>query len=702
MNEANRILLVDDEEVNRDMLSRRLRRSGYVVDVAVDGESALARVQAGGVDLVLLDSMMPGLTGVDVLKLLRAVYSADQLPVIMVTALTDSSKVVEALNLGANDYVTKPVDFPVALARIRSQMARKAAEAALRRSEERYALAARGSNDGLWDWDLATHLVYYSDRWKAILGYAPDEIGQDREEWFSRIHAEDIAAWRCDLESHWASASSAPLESEFRMLHQMGSYRWIRCRGAVVRDAAGVAVRMAGSIADITHSKVYDSLTGLANRLLFNERLEQALCDFRRDPALLFAVLFLDLDRFKTINDSLGHDVGDRLLHAVAERLGCSVRSVESQTRASPRDLVARLGGDEFAILLTGLADAAEAQTIAERISGQFREPFELAGRLVSCTASIGIAPANARCKTVPELVRDADTAMYSAKALGRARCALFNDDMRVHLLQRMEMANDLRHAIKHGQILVHYQPKVRLSDERICGFEALARWTHPTLGTIPPVDFIPIAEEIGVIHELGMTVLRQACAQMRLWQDAYPTVPPLDVAVNLSPLQFRQVDLVEQIVQASQDSGILPLTLQLEITESVLMDDDAVAVDMLARLKKAGFGLKIDDFGTGYSSLSRLANLPFDSLKIDRSFVAQLSRGELNLEFVDSILCMARALGMDVVAEGVEEDGQALALKKLGCGFAQGYFFGRPVTCHEAEELIADQAGADLLKARP
>ena len=692
MTETNRILLVDDEEANRDMLSRRLRRSGFVVDVAGDGESALARVQDGNIDLVLLDSMMPGLTGVDVLRLLRAVHSADRLPVIMVTALTDSARVVEALNLGANDYVTKPVDFPVALARIRSQLARKAAEAALRKSEERYALAARGSNDGLWDWDLRAHRVYYSDRWKAILGYGPDELSEDEEEWLTRIHVDDLDALRRDLESHWSGASAGTMEAEFRMLHRLGSYRWVRCSGAVVRDDEGKPVRMAGSMADITEAKVHDELTGLPNRLLFQERLEQALCDYRRDPSTGFAVLFLDLDRFKMINDSFGHAAGDQLLIAVGQRLSGCVRSVNSVARANPRDLVARLSGDEFAIVLTGLVNAAEARTVAGRITKQFEDPFEMTGRTTSCTVSIGIAVCNASYRTIAEIIRDADTAMYSAKALGRSRCEFFNDGMRARVLERMALETDLRRALEQGEVQAYYQAKVRLSDEKICGFEALARWKHPIHGLVPPAKFIPIAEDMGLIHRLGMSILRQACSQIRRWQIEYPSIPLLAISVNLSPLQFREEDLVEQIEQVVRETGIPPSTLQLEVTESVLMDDDARALKVLKRLKDGGFGLKIDDFGTGYSSLSRLTNLPFDTLKIVRSFVLQLSGGEVNLEFVESILAMARALGMDVVAEGVEESAQADALKKLGCEFAQGYFYGKPVTSEDAQRLIENQ----------
>lgn len=702
MNEASRILLVDDEEANRDMLSRRLQRSGFVVDAAADGESALRQIRRGAFDLVLLDSMMPGLTGVDVLKLVRAVHSAEQLPVIMVTALNDSSKIVEALNLGANDYVTKPVDFPVALARIRSQLARKAAETAVRQSEERYALAARGSNAGLWDWDLPAHRIYYSDRWKAILGYGPEEISDREEEWFSRVHAEDLPVWQRELEGHWSLTSGESIESEFRMLHRLGSYRWVRCRGAVVRDCEGRPVRMAGSLADITEAKVSDGLTGLANRLLFQERLEQALCDYLRAPSADFAVLFLDLDHFKLVNDSLGHAAGDRLLVTAAERLNGCVRMGHSPSRPDPLDVVARLGGDEFAILLTGPADIREVQAVAERIRDRFRDPFELDGHSVCCTVSIGIAPSGPGYTAVAEILRDADTAMYSAKALGRSRFEVFNEDMRFRLLQRMEIEGDLRQAIERQEISVHYQAKVRLADERICGFEALARWNHPKYGPVPPAEFIAIAEDIGMIHELDMSVLHQACTQLRRWQLAYPAEPPLEISVNLSPAQFREADLVEQIMRAVGESGIPPASLQLEVTESALSDEQPNAFAILTRLKEQGIGLKIDDFGTGYSNLSRLTGLPFDSLKIDRSFVLQLTGEDPNLDLIDSIIGMARALGMDVVAEGVERGEQAAALRAIGCRFAQGYYFGLPTAPDEAGRLIARQIETGRARVKP
>ena len=691
MNGNNHLLLVDDEALNRDMLSRRLEHHGFRVDVAADGPSALQYIGTHRPDLVLLDIMMPGMTGVEVLQALRSTYAADQLPVIMVTALKDSDKVVEALNLGANDYITKPVDFPVAMARIHGQLARKAAESALRESEERYALAARGANDGLWDWDLASGQVYYSERWKAMLGYQDAEIGEGAGEWFSRVHPEDLEKLREVLRPAQAGGSSGAFECEHRMRHRDGTYRWVRCRGAAVQDAAGWVIRMAGSMSDVTARKVFDPLTGLANRVLFMDRLEQEFTSYRANPATQFAVMFLDIDRFKLINDSLGHLAGDQLLVAMAERLVRGVRTGDSRVRPASRDLPARLGGDEFAVLLCDLPDLAEALQVAQRILMELREPFGLGDRGIFCTVSIGIAPCGEAYQSAAEMVRDADTALYTAKGKGRSRCEVFDQTMRTRVVERLQLENDLRHAVENHELSVNYQPKVRLADRRICGFEALARWRHPQRGWIQPTEFIPVAEETGLIHDLDMWILRQACSQMQRWHTAYPCDPPLAISVNLSPCQFAQPHLVEQIADVLRETGLDPSSLRLELTEGVLMGDHETARDILTRLKRLGVGLKIDDFGTGYSSLAYLAQLPFDTLKIDRSFTLQLSGGDCNSDIVKSILDMAHTLGMEVVAEGVEYNEQIATLISMGCEFGQGFLFSRPVSAQDAERLVAE-----------
>jgi diguanylate cyclase (GGDEF)-like protein/PAS domain S-box-containing protein len=682
------ILVVDDELLNRDMLSRRLRRKGYAVQVAADGRQALALIEQGGIDLVLLDNMMPEMNGLDVLKLLRATLSPAELPVIMVTAQLGSENIIEALAEGANDYITKPVDFAVALARLSSQLARKRAEEALRQSEERYALAARGANDGLWDWCLETNRLYFSPRWKSMLGYNNDEVKDTIEDWLLRVHPDDRERVKSELADHRAGYS-LEFESEHRMLHSSGAYRWVLSRGLAVRSPKGEIVRMAGSQTDITENRVSDSLTGLPNRILFAERLSRSLDRSRRDRNFNFAVLFLDLDRFKVINDSLGHLAGDQLLISIAQRLKNCVRSYETAEKPADNCVIARLGGDEFAVLLDNIRDSTDATRMAERIQAELTGSHALEGREIFATVSIGIALGNVAYQQPEEILRDADTAMYRAKSLGKARFEVFDAGMRVSAIARLELEMDLRRGLDRGEFLIHYQPKVLLETERIIGFEALVRWQHPTRGLVSPGEFIPVAEETGLIIPLGRWVLEEACRQTKIWQRQYPLDPPLTISVNLSTKQFMQPDLVSQIARVLQDTGLDPATLQLEITESVLIDESQFTEDMLLKLKAMKIGLKIDDFGTGYSSLNYLRRLPFDTLKIDRSFLTGMAVSRESLAIVRTIISLAHNLGMAVVAEGVETIEQLTQLRSLGCYYGQGYYFSTPVNSKAAAALL-------------
>ena len=690
MREANRpLLVVDDEEMNRDLLSRRLERAGYTVEVASDASEALARIQNSEIELVLLDHMMPGVSGLDLLKLLRATYSPAQLPVIMVTALKDSENVAEALQLGANDYITKPIDFQVALARIRSELNRKRAEDALRQSEERYALAARGAKDGLWDWDLESNRVYYSPRWKQMLGYEDGELGDDPAEWLGRVHKDDRDRLHDELQAQSGATGSGEFANEHRLLHKDGEYRWVLCRAVVQRGKDGRAVRMAGSQTDITRTKAFDPLTGLANRVMFNDCLAAALERGKHDPRSTFAVLFLDLDRFKDINDSFGHMVGDELLIQVAGRLRSAVRTSPAPHHGRQLDVVARLGGDEFAILIEYPDILDAAGLVSRRIQAEIEKPFSVGDTTVFTSVSIGIACSNEHYQSPVEILRDADTAMYRAKHLGRARSAVFDEEMRASAIDRLQLMNDLPVALERGEFVLHYQPKVRLKDGALLGFEALVRWQHPVRGLLAPNTFIPLAEETGYIVRLGRWVLREACATLHHWQAELSSAPPLEISVNLSAKQFRDPGLAEDVETILRETGLAPSSLQLEVTESVLIDDADAVATALARLKALGVGFKIDDFGTGYSSLNYLHLLPFDSLKIDRSFVMGLLKKDNSNELVKAILSLGESLGMEVVAEGIETPEQATALSELGCLYGQGYLFSRPVPATDAKSIV-------------
>ena len=549
-------------------------------------------------------------------------------------------------------------------------------EKALRDSQERYALAVRGANDGLWDWNLRTGNIYYSSRWKALIGYADDELGAAPDEWLSRVHPDDIEILQAKISAHVGGASEH-FESEHRLRHKDGQYRWLLCRGSALKDQNDVVYRIAGSLSDITdrkqieerlrHDAFHDALTGLSNRALLIDRLSHALTRVNRRGDYIFAVLFLDLDRFKMINDSLGHTLGDQLLVTVARRLRECVR---------PDDTVARLGGDEFVVLLDGVQDVEEASTIADRIQKSLMSPISLGDHEVVTSASIGIAASSRKYEHPEQILRDADLAMYRAKTLGKSRQEIFDGDMQHHMLLRFELESDLRGALDRGELSVYYQPIISISDGSVVAFEALVRWSHPERGMVPPSIFVPIAEETGLVLPIGDWILETACRQMKEWLPNLPADRLVSVHVNLSGRQFRHPDLVENVRATLERVGLEPRRLGLEITESVVMDNAASAAERLEQLRSVGVQLQIDDFGTGYSSLSYLHRFPIDTLKIDRSFIRDMLSDRKNIEIVRSITALAHELGMRVIAEGVETADQLAQLRKLGCERAQGHFF--------------------------
>jgi diguanylate cyclase (GGDEF)-like protein/PAS domain S-box-containing protein len=685
---TGRLFIVDDNEMNRDMLARRLERKGYEIEVAESAQQLLQRIKPDSADIVLLDIEMPDMSGLEALKKLRERFSSIELPVIMVTAKNQSEDIVKALDLGANDYLTKPVDFPVALARIATHLSLKQAHEALRESEERYALAARGANDGLWDWNLLTNVMYFSPRWKSMLGYHEGEIGDKLEEWLDRIHDSDRERVKDELAAH-RKGLTPHFESEQRVLNKDGTFRWMLSRGLAVRDASGKATRMAGSQTDITEGKVTDPLTGLPNRLLFIDRLGRLIKHAKRRKDHLFAVLFLDLDGFKMINDSLGHLVGDQLLLAVSNRLEKCLRLTDTVARLGETFTMARLGGDEFTVLLDDLKDLGDARLAADRLMKVLAPPFILGGKEVFTSVSIGIALSSSAYENPDDMLRDADTAMYRAKSLGKARYEVFDADMRASLVARLQLETDLRHALERGEFRNFYQPIVALDSGRIVGFEALLRWQHPTRGLVGPDQFIMVAEETGLIRELGWWNLREACRQLSEWKSQSDNYLNFTMNVNLSAKQFLQPNLVEEIRSLVEELELSPETLKLEITESTVMIDPAATAKMLQQIKALGILLAIDDFGTGYSSLSYLHRFPLDTLKIDRSFISGVGDAGEGMEIAQTIMPMAKNLRLDVIAEGVETIEQVSLLKKLQCKYAQGYYFSKPLAAAEVVELL-------------
>ncbi|MCE9594876.1 MAG: EAL domain-containing protein [Planctomycetes bacterium] len=577
----------------------------------------------------------------------------------------------------------------VFLISLRDITSRARAEEALRESEERYALAARAANDGLFDWDVSTSRVYYSPRWKTMLGYDESDIGESPEEWFSRVHPEDLDRVRGAVTAHIDGLTSH-FENEYRIRHKTGSWRWVLCRGLAVRDPLGRATRMAGSQSDVTHRKLaeeqlahrafYDPLTNLPNRALFIDRLRHAMRRAQRRKDYQFAVLFLDIDRFKTVNDSLGHMAGDRLLVMVARRLELSLR---------PGDSVARLGGDEFTVLLEDIRDLDDATRVADRIQRELVAPFDINAHEIFSSASIGIAQSSTGYENPEDILRDADTAMYRAKAAGRARHALFDTSMHERAVALLNLEADLRRAVERNELAVYYQPIVALDTGRISGVEALVRWNHPQRGLISPNEFIPLAEETGLIVPIGKFVLAESCRHVRGWRDEIGFSSPFALHVNLSGRQFSQADLVGQIRATLDETGLEPGDLRLEITESVVMERPENARAMLLQLCDLGVRLSIDDFGTGYSSLAYLQRFPIDTLKIDRSFVSGIGAQGENSQIARTIIDIGHNLGMVVVAEGVETLDQLAQLRALRCESAQGYLFSKPIDVDTTRALL-------------
>lgn len=729
MNGQASILVVDDTPVNLELLSDTLITEGYNVQSAIDGKTALKVACSLQPDLILLDVIMPDLNGYQVCEQLKTNPVTKDIPVIFLSANNDTSEKVKGFKLGAVDYITKPFQIEEVLLRIKNQLKLKAAQAQvdrlntelekriqertaqletanqelkheikerqqfaqmLKESEEKLESILNSLEEVVWSADIQTRqLIFLNPAAQKVYGRPLDELLDNPKLRLETIHPQDR-----HLVERSLSTSEQPksIDLEYRIVHPDGKVRWVWERSRLVYDARGIASRQDGIICDITERKLvegrlsyeakHDSLTGLPNRLTFIERVEQALLKSKSTHHYLFAVLFIDLDRFKVVNDSLGHLLGDELLVTVAQILQKCVRS---------QDFVARLGGDEFTILLDGIQTVEDANIIAERIQKKLATPFKLNDHIVFTSASIGIVVGNAKYQDSADILRNADIAMYSAKSNGKARHEVFDQQMYAQTMEQLNIENDLRKAVLNNELVLHYQPIISLEKGTLSGFEALLRWQHPEKGLIYPDKFIQIAEETGLIIPIGEWVLQSACHQLKAWQLKFATASNLKMGVNLASQQIKMADFLAKLDITLAQYQFASNTLHLEITESTLMDYQQETIDLFTKIRERGVELSIDDFGTGYSSLQYLKRFPINTLKIDRSFVQGMLNERENFEIVKTILTLARTLKMNVIAEGIENLKQLKVLKTLNCKLGQGYLFSKPLTPEEVELLLKE-----------
>ncbi len=661
MSATHNILVVDDDAMMRLLAGQALEASGFNVAKATGGKEALDYVKRHTPDLILLDVTMPDFDGFAVCRELRNCDDTKNIPVIMLTALDDVKSIGSAYEAGATDFIIKPINWHILVQRVIYVLRASAAFSALRTSQARLEHAQRIAHLGHWEWDIERDSIHGSDEAYRIFGIEPGTTITSTI-FANSIPADDIERLNRGLRQLINDRISFSLE--YRVKRPNGESRIVQQQAEISAVSGKRVQKIIGTIRDVTIEKqteehirqlaFYDSLTGLPNRRMFQERLTSALALAEHNGTQV-AVLFLDLDRFKRINDTLGHSIGDAFLAEIAARLKALVRrgDMVASSGEGDEDLIARLGGDEFTVLLTDFKNNIDVAKIAQRILNTIKKPMLINGREVVSSASVGIALYPEDGQDVDSIIKNADTAMFHAKSSGRGRYQYYSTEMNATAMAKLALENDLRQAIVRREFLLQYQPKLDLATNRIVSVEALVRWQHPQRGIIPPVEFIGLAEETGMIMELGALVIEEACLQFKRWQTAGIMLE--SIAVNLSPVQFRRNDLVEHIAEILANTSVSPECLELEITEGVVMHNEEKSIQTMKNLKSLGISLSMDDFGVGYSSLSHLTRFPIDRLKIDQSFITDLPQNVEKAAVVRAIVAMAHSLNLVTVAEGVE-----------------------------------------------
>jgi len=685
------ILVVDDDAWMRQVMRDALEEAGFGVVEAAGGEAALVQFQTRPAAAVLLDIHLPGMDGFATCRALRQLPGGEHLPTLMVTSNDNPAMIHRAFEIGATDFITKPFDPTILGYRVRYMLRSARVARELRLNQERLVLAQQIAGLGYWEWDLLHDRWTLSPECRTILGLAPD-ASIDHRRFLNRVHPEERGMVELALQE--SLDSSREFNLEHRIVRPDGQVRHVQTQARVVRGGEGEARCLTGTLHDfsdrleaeahlrenqerLNYLAYHDALTGLPNRLLFQDRCEHAIARAHRADSRA-AILFLDLDQFKKVNDTLGHAVGDQLLCEVAERLRGCLREA---------DTLARLGGDEFVLLLEEVENVTAASIAARKTLARLAPTCLLGGFEFYTTASIGIALYPDNGETVDELMKCADVAMYRAKERGRNNFQFYTSDMNARAHDQLLLESGLHQALELGELEIYYQPQLEMQSGEIVGTEALLRWNHSQRGLLLPAEFLPLAEESGLILAMSEWVLQTACRQNKSWQErGFPTLP---VAVNITPRMFQLPGLARMVSRALETAGLAPRYLELEITESMIMHNVDAAIETMRELNAMGISLAIDDFGTGYSSLSCLRRLPIKKLKIDRVFVGDITNNPSDAAIANSVIALAGSMNFGVIAEGVETEAQQNFLQERGCSHAQGFLYARPLPVAELEALF-------------
>lgn len=677
------VLVIDDDIVTRAAIEDYLAEAGYDVIEAENGIEGLRAFELNTPDIVLLDVSMPGMDGYDVCRHLRNSPLGCHVPIVMMTGHDDAASVNRSYESGATDFSTKPLNLPILVHRLRYLLRAKQTSDQLRVSETSLAQAQRIARLGNWEYEFATRDFVCSSQARVLFGL-PDQGGVTLDDVLNTLSGADRDLAIDEFMQAYRNEGQ-PYDVDFRLLKADGAVFHIHQETDFERDKSGTLLKAMGTFQDVTEIReaesrirqiaFFDNVTGLPNRTFFMERLSEMLSAARRHSKSM-ALMFVDLDQFKRVNDSWGHLAGDELLREVSNRLRETLRSCDVVSRLGEHgnETLARLGGDEFVVLIPQIRHPEDAARVARRLLKEFKQPFVIEGTEIFVSASIGISTFPLDGTDEQALLKNADVAMYQVKENGRNGYRFYSPTMNTRSIERLNMETSLWHALKNNQFVLNYQPKIHLATRTIIGAEALVRLEHPDLGLVSPGDFIPIAEECGLIVPLGKWVLEEACRQAAIWQR--DICHDWQVSVNISAAQFQREELANTIAGALSASGLKPSLLEAELTESTLMKDTESHIEVLKQLREMDIEVSIDDFGTGYSSLSYLKRLPIDCLKIDRSFIRDMTSDKRDAAIVRSTIALAHNLDLKLVAEGVENANQNAMLAEFGCDAVQGYFY--------------------------